>query len=179
MEAGQFFEPAGRPGVARLTAQTMLRGTARRDSRAWSDALDGLGANARLDVGSHAAIFSGQCLAGDLGAFLDLVAETVVTPALAPDGLEFVRHQALADLEEAKKDTRSVADQTWRELVYPVGHPFRTRWIGDEQVVRSTTIDEVRVHHGRRINAAGSGRLLAGGRERVGAIRPLAGNSRP
>jgi zinc protease len=163
MEAGQFFEPAGRPGVARLTAQTMLRGTARRDSRAWSDALDGLGANARLDVGSHAAIFSGQCLAGDLGAFLDLVAETVVTPALAPDGLEFVRHQALADLEEAKKDTRSVADQTWRELVYPVGHPFRTRSIGDEQVVRSTTIDEVRVHHGRRINAAGSVLVLAGG----------------
>ena len=162
MEAGQFFEPAGRPGVARLTAQTMLRGTAARDARAWSDALDGLGASARLDVGSHAAIFSGQALADDLGAYLDLVAETVVTPALAPEGLEFVRAQALADLEEARKDTRSVADRTWREMAYPPGHPFRTRAIGDEQVVRTATIDEVRAHHRSAIGAASSVLVLAG-----------------
>ena len=162
MEAGQFFEPSGRPGVARLTAQAMLRGTARRDAHDWSDALDGLGASARLDVGSHAAVFSGQCLTDDLGAFLDLVAETVVAPALAPESLEFVRAQALADLDEAKKDTRSVADQTWRELAYPVGHPFRTRSIGDEQVVRSATIDELRAHHRAAIRAGGSVLVLAG-----------------
>ena len=162
MEAGQFFEPPGRPGVARLTAQAMLRGTARNDARAWSDALDALGASARLDVGAHAAVFSGQCLADDLGAYLDLVAETVVTPALAPESLEFVRSQALAELEEARKDTRSVADKTWRELVYPVGHPFRTRSIGDEQVVRTATIDEVRAHHRSAIRPAGSVLVLAG-----------------
>lgn len=162
MEAGQFFEPAGRPGVARLTAQTMLRGTAKRDARAWSDALDALGASARLDVGAHAAVFSGQSLADDLAAYLDLVAETVVTPALAPDGLEFVRAQSLADLEEAKKDTRSVADQTWRELAYPKGHPFRTRSIGDEEVVRTASIDEVRSHHRAAIRAGGSVLVLAG-----------------
>jgi len=165
MEAGQFFEPAGRPGVARLTAQAMLRGTTSRDARTWSDALDGLGASARLDVGSHAAVFSGQCLADDLGAFLDLIADTVLRPALAPEALEFVRSRALADLEEAKKDTRSVADQTWRELAYPTGHPFRTRSIGDEGVVRTATIDELRAYHRTGIHAAGSVLVLAGALE--------------
>jgi len=162
MEAGQYFEPAGRPGVARLTAQAMLRGTTKRDARAWSDALDALGASARLDVGSHAAVFSGQCLADDLKAYLDLVAETVVTPALADDGVEFVRAQALAELEEAKKDTRSVADQTWRELTYPIGHPFRTRAIGDEAVVREASATEIRAHHRNGIHPAGSVLVLAG-----------------
>ncbi|HEY8758078.1 MAG TPA: pitrilysin family protein [Candidatus Limnocylindria bacterium] len=162
MEAGQFFEPAGRPGVARLVAQAMLRGTTSRDARAWSDALDGLGASARLDVGSHAAVFSGQCLADDLRAFLDLIADTVLRPALAPEALEFVRSRALADLEEAKKDTRSVADQAWRELVYPVRHPFRTRSIGDEEVVRTATIDEIRAYHRTGIHAAGSVLVVAG-----------------
>ena len=170
MEAGQYFEPPGRPGVARLTAQAMLRGTARRDAVAWSDALDALGASARLDVGLHAAVFSGQCLAGDLEAFLDLVAETVVTPALAPEGLEFVRAQALAEHEEAKKDTRSVADQTWRELTYPPGHPFRTRAIGDEAVVRTATIEEVRSHHRAAIRAGGSVLVLAGALDPGGAF---------
>ena len=144
--------------------------TARRNAVAWSDALDALGASARLDVGLHAAVFSGQCLAGDLDAFLDLVAETVVTPALAPEGLEFVRAQALAEHEEAKKDTRSVADQTWRELTYPAGHPFRTRAIGDEAVVRTATIEEVRSHHRAAIRAGGSVLVLAGALDPGGAF---------
>ncbi len=162
MEAGQYFEPAGRPGVARLTAQALLRGTQMRDASAWSDALDGLGASARLDVGSHAAVFSGQCLADDLGAFLDLVAETVVTPALGTEGLEFVRQQALAEFEEAKKDTRAVADKAWRGLAYPPGHPFRTRSLGDEEVVRTATLAEVRAHHQNAIRPGGSVIVLAG-----------------
>jgi zinc protease len=162
MDAGQYFEPPGRAGVARLTAQSLLRGTQKRDANAWSDALDALGASARLDVGSHAAVFSGQCLEEDLAAFLELIAETVVTPALAPDGLEFVRGHTLAEIEEAKKDTRSVADATWRELAYPAGHPFRTRAIGDEKVVRSATIDEVRAYHRTAIVPGGSVLVLAG-----------------
>ena len=165
MQAGQFFEPAGRPGVARLTAQAMLRGTAKRDARAWSDALDALGASARLDVGSHAAVFSGQSLADDLAAYLDLVAETVVTPALGPASLEFVRAQALAEIEEQKKDTRSVADQAWRELTYPPGHPFRTRSIGEETVVRAAAIGEIRAHHRDGIHPGGSVLVLAGALE--------------
>ncbi|MEP7003786.1 MAG: pitrilysin family protein [Chloroflexota bacterium] len=162
MEAGQYFEPAGRPGVARLTAKALLRGTRARDASAWSDALDGLGASARLDVGSHAAVFSGQCLADDLGAFLDLIAETVVTPELAPEGLEFVRVQTLAEFEESKVDTRAVADKAWRELAYPAGHPFRTRSLGDEEVVRTATIAEVRGHHQGAIHPVGSVLVLAG-----------------
>src|SRR2546429_5723020 len=55
-----WFEPAGRPGIARLVAQTMLRGTARRDAETWASQLDALGAVARLDVGAHAAVFSAQ-----------------------------------------------------------------------------------------------------------------------
>lgn len=162
MEAGQYFEPPGRPGVARLTAQALLRGTRERDAAAWSDALDGLGASARLDVGSHAAVFSGQALAEDLGAFLDLVAETVVTPALEPAGLEFVRTKTLADFEEAKRDTRSVADRTWRELAYPMAHPFQTRSIGDEAVVRGATIDQLQAYHRSAIQPGGSVLVLAG-----------------
>ncbi|TME68949.1 MAG: insulinase family protein, partial [Chloroflexi bacterium] len=96
VEAGQWFEPAGRPGIARLVAQTMLRGTARRDAATWASELDALGAVARLDVGAHAAVFSAQCLGDDLGELLGLVAEAVRTPALADAEIEFVRGQTLA-----------------------------------------------------------------------------------
>ena len=46
----------------------MLRGTTERNASAWADAMDALGAVARLDVGSHAAVFAAQSLREDLGA---------------------------------------------------------------------------------------------------------------
>ncbi|GAC1700293.1 MAG: hypothetical protein NVS9B6_13730 [Candidatus Limnocylindrales bacterium] len=162
-EAGQWFEPAGRPGVARLTAQALLRGTFELDAAAWADALDALGASARLDVGSHAAIFSGQCLAEDLAAYLGLVAGAVIRPAFAAPEIELVRAQTIAALEEAAKDTRAVAERAWRELAYPAGHPFHTRPSGEEAVVRTATGDELRSFHRATLHPAGAVLVIAGG----------------
>lgn len=170
LRAGQWFEPPGRPGIARLAAQTLLRGTRSRDAATWSSALDALGATARIDVGGHAAFFSGQCLADDLGAYLALVSESVLRPAFPDAELELVRAQTLAAFEEDSRDTRAVADSAWRELAYPSGHPFHTRPLGDEQVVRAATADELRAFHQAAIVGAGANLVIAGG---IGAQRAL------
>ncbi|HET8568247.1 MAG TPA: pitrilysin family protein [Candidatus Limnocylindria bacterium] len=170
VEAGQWSEPEGRPGVARLTAQAMLRGTQRRGAKEWTEALDALGAVGRLDVGGHGAFFSGQCLAPDLGAYLRLVGEATLHPALADDELELVRAQTLAQLEEDERDTRAVADRTWRELAYPERHPFRTRALGDAAVVRTATADELRAFHSRSVLAGPAHLVIAGSVEPAAAF---------
>jgi zinc protease len=163
VEAGQWFEPAGRPGIARLTAQTMLRGTKRRDASTWASALDALGAVARLDAGAHAAVFSAQCLGEDLGELLALIAEAVRTPALADAEIEFVRGQTLAHLEKDERDTRAVSDRAWRQLVYPEGHPFHAPPIGDQAVVRAATAGDIRGYHKNAIAPDGAVLVIAGG----------------
>lgn len=162
LEAGQWAEPDGRPGIARLVAQTLLRGTDRHDSAGWASALDDLGAAARMDVGSHAAILSGQSLAADLRAYLGLAADAVMRPAFDPSELEKVRTQTIAALEEDSRDTRGVADKVWRELAYPVRHPFRTRALGDDSVVREATVADLRAFHQREILGRGGVLVLAG-----------------
>ena len=163
IEAGQWFEPRGRPGIARLTAQAMLRGTAEHDSKSWADALDGIGAAARLDVGSHAATFSAQALGADLPILLAIMAEAVLRPAFVAEEVELVRQQTLAQIEEDARNTRAVAERVWRELVYPVGHPFRVRAIGDPDVVRGVSADELRAHHREAIRPKGAVLVIAGG----------------
>ncbi|HEY6958874.1 MAG TPA: pitrilysin family protein [Candidatus Limnocylindria bacterium] len=162
VEAGQWFEPPDRAGVARLTAQTMLRGSEQRDANAWADAIDALGAVARLDVGSHAAVFSAQCLAGDLADLLGLIAEALCGPALRPDDLEFVRAQTLAQLDRDERDTRAVVDRVWRELVYPRSHPFHSPPIGDARAVHEATVDDIREYHAGAIRPDGALLVVAG-----------------
>ena len=163
IEAGQWFEPAGRPGIGRLTAQVMLRGTTTRDAKTWADALDGIGAAARLDVGSHAATFSAQSLGSDLNVLLELMADAVVRPAFADKEVDLVREQTVAQIEEDAKNTRAVAESAWRKLVYPKGHPFRVRPIGDLEVVRGAKADDLREHQGRAIRPDGAVLVVAGG----------------
>jgi zinc protease len=165
IEAGQWFEPAGRPGIGRLCAQAMLRGTTTRDAKTWADALDAIGAAARLDVGSHVATFSAQSLGSDLDPLLELMADAVVGPAFADKEVELVRQQTVAQIEEDAKNTRAVAESAWRELVYPKGHPFRARPIGDLEVVRSAKADDLREHHRRAIRPDGAVLVVAGGVE--------------
>src|SRR6267143_3157493 len=165
IEAGQWFEPIGRPGIGRLCALAMLRGTTTRDAKTWADALDGIGAAARLDVGSHSATFSAQSLGSDLDVLLELMADAEVRPAFAPAEVELVREQTVAQIEEDAKNTRAVAESAWRELVYPKGHPFRARPIGDLAVVRAATADDLRDHHRRAIRPDGAVLVVAGGVE--------------
>ncbi len=170
LEAGQWSEPEGRPGIARLTAQSLLRGTATRDAASWASALDDLGAVARMDVGAHVAIMSGQCLAADVPAYLRLVADAVLRPALVPDQIELVRAETVAALEEESRNTRGVADRVWRELAFPPLHPFRSRPLGDEQVVRAAQVAELRAFHAREILARGGVLVLAGGTDAAAGL---------
>ena len=163
LDAGQLAETSGRPGIARLTAQTMLRGTTKRSAQDWTQAIDALGASSRLDVSSQQAVFHGQCLAGDVAPYLELVAEAVLHARLAEEDLEFVRQQTLAQLEEDSRDTRAVADATWRALAYPADHPFHTRTIGADDVVRTATVDELRAFFDRNVLGSEPLLIIAGG----------------
>ena len=163
IEAGQWFEPASRPGIGRLCALAMLRGTTTRDAKTWADALDGIGAAARLDVGSHAATFSAQSLGSDLDVLLELMADAVIHPAFADSEVELVRQQSVAQIEEDARNTRAVAERAWRELVYPKGHPFRARPIGDLDVVRAASANDLREYHRRAIRPDGAVLVVAGG----------------
>jgi zinc protease len=170
LDAGQLAESGGRPGIARLTAQTMLRGTTRRSAQEWTQAIDALGASSRLDVSAQQAVFHGQCLVSDLAPYLALVAEAVLHARLAQEDLEFVRQQTLAQLEEDSRDTRAVADATWRELAYPPGHPFHTRTIGDEAVVRSATVEELRGFYDGNVIGSEPLLIIAGGISEAAAV---------
>jgi zinc protease len=125
----------------------LLRGTSTRTREAFEDAADDFGASIGVGSGREHTEFTITCLAQDLRACLELVADALQNPVFDEQQLELTRREALAAIRQAEDNTMSVADQTVRELIYPDGHPLRHRSVGDRDGLKAITRDNLVAFH--------------------------------
>src|SRR5699024_5595029 len=96
-----------------------------------------------IEVGWHSLI-------EDFDAVLDIVADIILNPTFPEDELERVRQQVITGLREQEQDTGAMASSALRELMYPVGHPYRTPPNGYiasfEQITRVELVDHHNAH---------------------------------
>ena len=161
--AGSAYDPTDRHGVAGITAQLTTRGTADRTREAFDEAVDDLAVQISIASGREFVEASVTCLADDLPAALDLVAEALTAPSFPGDELDRVRQESLAAIRQAENDTSTVAGQGLRELLFPSGHPLRHSPLGDATSIAAVTGDDVRIFHRGRYSASGMVVAAAGG----------------
>ncbi|HEX3722641.1 MAG TPA: insulinase family protein, partial [Nitrolancea sp.] len=138
------------PGLAAFTGRMLSRGSAQRTFAELNEELDSLGAAIGVGAGREYVDVTGKSLKEDAPRLVELIADLLLHPTFPEDELERVRDQSLNGLKQALNDTRSVAGQDLRELLYPEGHPYRHRAVGTDETLRSITrADLVRFHHDR------------------------------
>jgi zinc protease len=151
IETGSAGDPPHRQGLAHVTAQMLLRGTEKRSREAFEDACDDLGASIGVSAGREHTEFSITCLAQDLPACLELVADALENPIFDQQQLDLTRREAEAAIRQAEDNTMSVADQAVRELIYPSGHPLRHRSVGTRDGLREITREDLMGFHRDRL----------------------------
>lgn len=145
LRAGSYFEPRGRPGLARVTAEMLKRGTRRRSKLELAGALEGVGADIEFDADAFAARVSARSLAQDFPALVSLLAEMLREPSFPEDELEKLKQQTVAAIREQQSDTRWRAYERLTQLVFDEANPFYAH-AGERLVesVGSITVEEVR-----------------------------------
>jgi len=83
--AGAIFEPADRPGLASVTAQMMMQGTASRGSRQIAEESERMGANvsASAPFGSSATAFQASGLSDNFEQWFALATDVFAAPQLS------------------------------------------------------------------------------------------------
>jgi predicted Zn-dependent peptidase len=99
LSAGAVTDPDGREGAASVLEGLVYRGAGGRDTRALSDALDGLGIQRSGGAELEQTSFGGAMLADDLERSLALYADIVRRPHLPEEGLAAERDLALQKLD--------------------------------------------------------------------------------
>src|SRR5438105_14502536 len=88
----------------------------------------------------------------DLHAAIALVGEMLRAPTFPPEALDEVKRQALAGIEQQRKEPRAVAQNTVERVgnPYPRGDVRHARTFDEILAdVNAVTIDKVRDFHGR------------------------------
>ena len=155
VRAGAMLDPAGREGLALLTASMLTRGTAAYTSHGLAEALDSIGASLSVRADLEGASISAQCLAEDVEQVLELMNEVVVRPAFPAEEIEKQRGRIITGIREGRLDTRVAAEKAFRDAAYPREHPYHRTAEGEEDSVAAITRDDLVAFHRRHYRPEG------------------------
>lgn len=162
--AGAEHDTAETAGLAYLTARALEAGTRTRsaDRLAWD--FEKLGAELDIDVFWDYAALTVTAPADRAEAAVALLAEVVLEPAFAPDEIERLKQEQLAELLQRATEPRALAHDQAIGFIFASDSPYHHPLYGVRETVRSLSAEQVRTAH-QHFWRAGNAALLA-----VGAI---------
>jgi zinc protease len=122
--AGGYFDPAGVPGVAQVTAMMMREGTKTRSSQQISAELERLAASLSATAGMSAdtATISGSALTENFGKVLDLTADVLLNPSFPQEELARYQARTKAMLIQVRSNPAFLAQEMFSRAVFGT-HP--------------------------------------------------------
>jgi zinc protease len=151
LRAGSYFEPRDKPGLARLTAEMLARGTRRRTKLQLAGDLEAVGAELDFQTDPFAVNIAGRALAKDMPLLITTLAEELREPSFPADELEKLKQQTIAAIREQQANTRARAYERFTQLVFAPDNPFYQH-AGERLIesVSATTVADVRRFYDER-----------------------------
>jgi zinc protease len=146
--AGNGLDLHTKAGVASLTAETLMGGTAQRDALALAKVLEDKGAGLDFTAFREGVEVDGHALAPDLGLLLETLGDVLQNAAFPTVELELSRKQAIASLQMDLDDPSRLGRRTLQQKLYPSDHPFNV--FASVESLQSITQDDVLAFYRQR-----------------------------
>ncbi len=140
--SGSAHDPAGKDGLARITARMLRRGAEGWSSDAIEDRIDTLGGELAADASASALSVHFEVIGRSLEPFVDLCAALLGRPAFDLGELERLQREAEAEIIEARDSDRSLCSRGFRRTLFE-GHPYGRRVAGTIPALRAIQRDDV------------------------------------
>jgi len=142
LKAGSVSDPAGKEGVASMTAALLRKGTATRSADDFSAQLDFVGGSFGAGAMPDYTSVSAEFMKKDLAKGLELVADAMLHPAFPEAEVKKLAAQRVDGIKSAKDRAAGVIGQYFNAYLYGK-HPYARPTGGDEVSVASITRDDV------------------------------------
>jgi zinc protease len=162
LPAGGERVPAGRPGLAALTAALADEGTTRRSGLELALELERLGASLSSGADWDKSTVDLSVLEPDLPVALERLAEVVREPSFPDSEVERIRAQWLADLDRRADQPGRLADEAVQALLY-AGSRYEHPLHGEPGSLREVHREEIREFHAETWRWGAGAAFVAGG----------------
>lgn len=137
VRTGGEGDPAGKPGVASLTAAMLQEGTTSRNSLDIADQEAFLGANIGSGSGWDATTVALHTPTAQLDSALVLFADVALRPSWPAKELARLRDERLTSLIQLRDRAPAIADRAYASIVYGGEHPYGRPLGGTEASTRA------------------------------------------
>jgi zinc protease len=148
--AGAVNDPAGREGVASLTADLLTQGAGKRTATQIAEDIAFVGGSLAASASSEQLVVTCEVLTKDFATGLEMFRDVIVSPTFAAEEFDRKKQEAIGAIASSKDDPGTVANNALLPFLLgesPLAHPA----IGWEKSVSAITRDDVLDFHGRHV----------------------------
>ena len=147
IKSGATADPAGKYGLASLTAAMLDEGAGTRDALALADAIDYLGASLGTGAGFDSSSVSLYTPVARLADALAIMADVAIRPTFADKELERLRKERLTSLSQIKDNPPAIGSTAFPRLVYGATHRYGSGLAGTAASVAALSGTDLRAFH--------------------------------
>ncbi len=145
--SGTGEDPAGKYGIASMTASLLTEGAGARSSLEVADAVDFLGADLSSSAGSDASAVRLSVPVARLGDALPIMADVALRPTFPQAELDRQKLERLTDILQARDDPGAIDQLAFARTVYGTANRYGTALAGTAQTIQSFTVADVRAFY--------------------------------
>lgn len=126
VKTGAAADPAGKEGLASITASLLRKGTKTRTAQQFAADFDYIGGSFDADAAADFTYISGEFMTKDLAKGLELFSDAVLHPTFPQNEADKILAQGVDSVKAAKDDPQSVLGLYFQGYLYgahPYGHP--------------------------------------------------------
>ncbi|MCX6549919.1 MAG: pitrilysin family protein, partial [Acidobacteria bacterium] len=155
VRAGSVGDPAGKEGLASLTAALLRKGTKARSADQFSADLDFIGGSFGAGADVDATTVEAEFMKKDLAKGLGLLSDAVLRPAFPADEVTKLVAQRVDGIKSAKDRAQGVISSYFNAYLYGT-HPYGRPTGGDEQSLPPITRDDLVAFYDRIYTPGGT-----------------------
>ncbi len=158
---GAETDPAGKAGLADLTAEMLTLGTRKRPAAQLAIDVDALGATLSAFSGWESTTLHLSGLSEDWEKLMELLLEIFTQPAFASQEFEQLRKRRLAALVQQKDESAVTADERFQEILFQ-GSPYDHPVYGTLDSVSHLACEEAEEFYRQQFSSVGGFLVLVG-----------------
>jgi predicted Zn-dependent peptidase len=160
--SGSDTDPAGKFGLANLTASMLTEGAGSRSALDIADAIDFLGADLSASSGSDSSVIRLHVPVARLADALPIMADVALRPTFPKEELERLRAQRLTGLIQARDDPATIDQLAFARVLYGPTHRYGTAQVGTAQTIEGFSVEDLRSFYSANFQPTNAALIVVG-----------------